>query len=222
MAREIKALKRAGPTREPYDAVLIVCEGAKTEPNYFGEMRTALRLASANIVVTGKGGTDPMSVVNNAIQRFKADPVYDRVYCVFDQDTHTTYQAALEKIAATPLRKNGSRRNADIARFEAITSVPCFEYWLLLHYAYTTKPYKQVGQRSACDRLIHDLKHREHLPNYGKGAKGLYKQTAPLLDDAIRNAKRALLAAESAATDNPTTHVHELVAYLRSLAQQRP
>jgi hypothetical protein len=42
---------RRGPTREPYDVVLIVCEGAKTEPNYFKRLKLAYRLSNANIHV---------------------------------------------------------------------------------------------------------------------------------------------------------------------------
>jgi len=220
-ARTQRELRRQQARREPYDRVLIVCEGAKTEPHYFRELRTALGLSNANIEVTGEGGSAPLSVVETAIDLFHQSSDYDHVFCVFDQDTHATYQAALEKIAVTPLHKNGSRRAADIARFEAIPSVPCFEYWILLHYEYTTKPYQRVGRGSACDRLIHDLKHHGHLPNYGKGATGLYQQTAPRVNDAIQHAKRALAAAESASTDNPTTHVHELVEVLLGLAQKR-
>jgi len=221
-ARDLAALKRKGPTREPYDAVLIVCEGAKTEPQYFGEMRAKLRLASTNVVITGEGATDPIGIVNTAIALFAADPIYDRVYCVFDRDTHATYRPALEKIAATRLRREGGKRGAGVARFAAITSVPCFEYWLLLHYEYTTRPYERVGRHSACDRLIHELKSHGHLPDYGKGAKGLYKETAPRLETAMNHARRALAAAESGGTDNPTTRVHELVEYLVALAARRP
>lgn len=71
------------------------------------------------------------------------DP-YDRVFCVFDQNRHTTYQQALDSICnATP---------AGI--FQAIPSGPCFEYWLLLHFAFRTQPYRGAGKESACDRVI--------------------------------------------------------------------
>jgi len=35
---------RRGPEREPYEYVIIVCEGKKTEPNYLNGLRVAYRL----------------------------------------------------------------------------------------------------------------------------------------------------------------------------------
>ena len=44
-----------GPQRESYDRVLIVCEGKKTEPSYFGDLLTHYRLSMANIEIVGSG-----------------------------------------------------------------------------------------------------------------------------------------------------------------------
>jgi len=47
--------------------------------------------------------------VNFAIEAFREEPEFDRVYCVFDRDRHTTYPAALDKIRhirLSDLRKN--------------------------------------------------------------------------------------------------------------------
>jgi len=37
--RRTKDIKRRKSVRAPYDKVLIVCEGEKTEPNYFNDLR---------------------------------------------------------------------------------------------------------------------------------------------------------------------------------------
>jgi len=58
--RRRQAMKKA-----PYDIVLIVCEGEKTEPNYFNELKKAFRLSNTNIKIVGRGA-DPLSVVNFA------------------------------------------------------------------------------------------------------------------------------------------------------------
>lgn len=60
------------------------------------------------------------------------EEIYSEVYCVFDRDTHETFEQAL-KIA-----------NSD-KLLKAITSNPCFEYWILLHFAYTTKSFGTSG-----------------------------------------------------------------------------
>ncbi|MBN1547133.1 MAG: hypothetical protein JW902_10780, partial [Syntrophaceae bacterium] len=48
-ARKADALRRETQKREPYDVVLIVCEGSKTEPNYLQELRDTLKLSTANV-----------------------------------------------------------------------------------------------------------------------------------------------------------------------------
>ncbi len=50
-ARTAASLKRKRAKRSPYDMVLIVCEGEKTEPNYFRALIDDLQLNTANIVI---------------------------------------------------------------------------------------------------------------------------------------------------------------------------
>ena len=132
--RQKDSLKRAKAKRDPYDVVLIVCEGEKTEPNYFEELRDAFKLNTANIEICGdECGSSPRNVVDHAIKKYRESKDYDRVYCIFDKDQHLTYNEALDKVRQTKLPKGHS--------IYAITSVPCFEIWFLLHYRYSTKSY---------------------------------------------------------------------------------
>ena len=56
---------RSGSKREPYDRVLIVCEGQRTEPLYFQDIADRYRLSIANIKVIGSEA-DPKTVVREA------------------------------------------------------------------------------------------------------------------------------------------------------------
>ncbi len=132
-------LKRRRARRDPYDYVLIVCEGEKTEPTYFQRLKRSLKLNTANIAVVSGDGTDPMSIVNTAIKLFSEDRKYDSVYCVFDKDSHPTYDAALDKIRNTKLKK-AARNGSTHSNFESCRSVPCFEFWFLLHFERSRKP----------------------------------------------------------------------------------
>jgi len=208
-ARSRKQLQRRAARRDPYDKILIVCEGEKTEPNYFKDARNCYALNTANIEVCGECGSDPSSILRYAKQRYReekdAGDAFDRVYCVFDKDTHHHYDRALQEIAAQ--RPHNC--------FFAINSVPCFEYWLLLHFDYSTKPYVGLPGNSAGDQLVADLK--RYFPSYQKGRSAVFTELIGQLDFAINNAKRSLRAAETAHTDNPTTRVHELVAFMRDI-----
>lgn len=210
-ARKAHDLARKASRRAPYDKVLIVCEGEKTEPHYFQGLINHYELNTANIVIAARGKNDPMGIVERAKQRYREDRdagnPFDRVYCVFDKDSHTTYGPALEAIAqATPHET-----------FFAINSVPCFEYWLLLHYNYSTKPYERLPQSSPCDQVLADLKNDWH--EYAKGATDVFAARLDQLEFAKQNARRALNAAKRNHTDNPSTRIHELVDYLQHIKE---
>jgi hypothetical protein len=205
--RREASFRRGRPSRQPYDAVLIVCEGAKTEPHYFEAMRKELRLSSANIVICREQcGSAPITVVDFAIKEAKKTGGYQRVFCVIDRDCHTDYAAALDKV-----------RRARIAdcRFEPIPSVPCFEFWLLLHFEETTRPFVPEGNKSACDTVVRSL--RAYLPQYEKGTKDTFRRTYTSVDTAIKRAHLLEGRQRQAGTDNPSTSVHKLVTYLQAL-----
>jgi len=193
-----KSFSRRKPSREPYDKVLIVCEGEKTEPIYFKGLKNHLRLNSANVEIVGEGAT-PSKIVERAKaldkwEKGKGDP-FDKIYCVFDKDTHADYQKALDQCA----QKN----------YTAITSVPAFEYWLLLHFRYTTKPYDDAAS------VTHDLS--EWMPNYHKSYSRIFDELQNTLETAKGNAAQSLEAVEKAGTDNPSTKAHKLVQSLQDI-----
>lgn len=208
--RSRNEFKRAVATRSDVSRILIVTEGEKTEPSYLRELIVTERLSPANIVVDGKCGSDPMSVFRHARDRFKAEigrgERFDRVYCIFDKDAgQANYKGALDAI----------NRAAPVNIFYAINSVPCFEYWVLLHFTDSTRKYQAAGGQSSCDLVVKEIK--KTIPNYVKGMSGLYPLLESKTKAAIKNAKKSLVEAEAADTDNPTTRMHLLVEYLYTL-----
>ena len=195
---------RRGAKREPYDRVLIVCEGKRTEPLYFSELADHYRLSTANIMVVGTG-SDPHTVVREAKELQKRErrqgERYDEVYCVFDRDEHPAFDNA---------SKDATDNDLKLAR-----SWPCFEFWLLLHFVCSRSPYTSEGGRSPCDNCIRDL--RTHLPGYEKATPGWFRKLEDRLERAKCNAKRAITDADGTGTPNPSTEVHKLVGYLQSI-----
>ena len=201
-------LARLGPSREPYDRVLIVCEGECTEPLYFQDLTARYRLSTANIIVMGSGA-DPRTVVQTAKRlrnrESRRGETYDRVYCVFDRNEHATFDAACDEARAN---------NICLAR-----SWPCFEFWLRLHFGFSRQPYTRAGGKTAAQHCVDDL--RGWLPGYEKGTSGLFREIEDHLASAISNATRALTDAEATGEFNPSTEVHDLVDYLRALKSER-
>ena len=123
----------------------------------------------------------------------QAKGAYDRVFCVFDRDGHVNYQQALDQVAKSPLGRKG--------RLVAITSVPCFEFWVLLHFEYTAAPFTAVGGRSACDKVIEKV--RAHCPEDQKAMHGVYDNLLPCADIAITRAKTLAHHNHETGTLNP-------------------
>jgi len=142
------ALRPTAAKQPMRERILIVCEGAKTEPHYFEEIRLFSRNSSATIEIYGKEcGSAPLSVVQFAQQRWQeSGKDFDQIFCVFDRDRHESFDQALARLHS--LSKHG---------FKAIYSYPSFEYWLLLHFGYTRKCFVAQGYRSAGDILEKEL-----------------------------------------------------------------
>ena len=203
--------RRRPPVRRANERILIVCEGEKTEPDYFESLREYLSLHGADVVIPENDvGNNPMSVVECALREYREEKIdrYDGVFCVFDRDRHTDYTNALDRIAATKLK--GRRM------LHAITSVPCFEFWILLHFIRTTRPFESA-EGSHCDSVIRELK--KHLPGFQKG-KEIFTLVKDRTDDAIDNAKRVEHFHETSESDNPSTKVHILVLRMKAMAEK--
>jgi hypothetical protein len=208
-AKSAQKLARRQAKREPYDRVLIVCEGQKTEPNYFSEMKDYYCLSSANVEVTGDCDSSPVDVFNFAKNKYQLSKQegneFDRVYCVFDKDAHSTYYDTLNAIKAFKPHD----------KIHAITSVPCFEFWLLLHFNYSTSPFNHLPGNSAGNQVFRELK--RFMPDYEKGACGIFKELFPSLAQAKIWAQRITDGNTQIGTDNPSTGIHMLVDYLQRI-----
>ena len=86
--RGARELKRREHTRAPYDKVLIVTEGKKTEPEYFNDLKKYYRINSANIEIDGTSDSSPESVVKYGKKLYKEErstgDAFDHVYFVFE------------------------------------------------------------------------------------------------------------------------------------------
>jgi hypothetical protein len=216
--RQRNELQRKLNRRASYDRILIVTEGAKTEPQYLKEIRSAYRLHTANVEVQhSELGTSPLQVVQYARDLFQAGNPhrripsrgFDRIYAVFDRDEHQNYYEALQLAEQLDLRLRNDLKQR--VPFKAIASVPCFELWLLLHFRDVLAP---IHRNEVIQQLT------QYLPGYAKGMQGAFARTMPNLGIAVERA--SVLATNTTAQDDPEpfTSLHELVLLLTQLRNQ--
>ena len=206
--RKQAELKRKKPIREMYDKVLILCEG-KTECSYFKGLLKKYELSSINIKIDVSLGSAPISNLRHAKKLSesakKNDDPFDRIYCVFDRDKHKSFDDTLSQISEKPRE----------LKIYASTSDPCFEYWVLLHYKFTDRPYKATGKKSACELVINDI--RKYMPDYAKNSTDLFSKLWNNLEEAKNNASKIQSRNTDGDFKNPSTNLHELVEYLQNI-----
>lgn len=213
--RQRAQLERKLNKRPSYDRILIVCEGSKTEPLYFSEIRQTYRLHTANVEVRPcQLGTAPIQVVQYAKELFEQGDrhkriqprAFEQVYAVFDRDDHDSYFNALQ--FANSLKGKLKNDNKEPIIFRAIASIPNFELWLLLHF-------EDIQHFLPRTEVLRRLK--SHIPNYDKGLRGCFSLTRDKLEFAFKRAK--LLSTQYTAFDdeNAYTDMWELVTVLTKL-----
>lgn len=127
---------------KPGDAFLIVTEGTVTEPVYFDLLVRDLHLPVVRIKIQPGDGTDPKRVVLTAEREAKeqqrkarkgllgiSEPAkFDHVWAVVDTDV------AVRNHIWNDVKQLAAARKVKLAH-----STPCFEFWLLLHFGFTTQ-----------------------------------------------------------------------------------
>jgi len=206
--RNKSSFKRLPPSRYASEKVLIVCEGAKTEPAYFDYLCRRWGLTGPEVREVEIHGDDcgsaPKNIVDKALElRTERDilarrsPVlsrYDTIWCVFDRNGHTTYHEAKDK--------------AEANKIKVACSVPCFEFWFILHFERSSRQYAN------CTEAIKYLE--GHIGR--KYTKGKISVMVEYYDDLKEAVSRARWLRKQGCGD-PYTNVDELVTSLAEIAK---
>lgn len=202
--RKESSLKRAMPRMAPYGRYLIVCEGKKTEPYYFESLIDDYKLGN-NVKIAPQTYTCPKQLVEYAINCIRnTSNEYDKIFCVFDKDKHEKYYDALQLAR-------------DKKNIITVNSVPCFEYWLILHFEKTTRSFYSNPSKSAGQEAVNYL--TRHIHNYRKGRRDIYKITKRNINSAEKRAKIINEYSRSTQNDDPSTNIPELIKALRKLKE---
>jgi hypothetical protein len=178
---------------------LIVCEGERTEPNYFIGLEKSLPKGILSIEIVGTG-FNTLEVVNEAIRlRNKDIDRYDFVWAVFDKDSFPAE------------RYNAAIQLAEKESIGCAYSNEAFELWYLLHFEFLN-----VG----ISRNLYWEKLSTHFgKEYKKNEEKIYEILSAKGNQtqAIKFAQKLLKDSKATPAErNPSTNVHELVKQLES------
>lgn len=136
---------------------LIVCEGKKTEPNYFNGLKKKINekygnkvdvlIPNIDIKGTGMNTTSLVKYTQKTVNH--ANKVYGQVWVVFDKDDYNDEQF---------------NSAIDNCNYNAVWSNPNFELWLLAHF-------KKVNRYISKDGVLQELSkefQRNGLSEYAK------------------------------------------------------
>ena len=191
-------LSRRQGVREIKQSFLIVCEGEKTEPDYF----RAFRMTAATVKAVGQA-MNTMTLVSKAISIRDADQkrkkIYDQCWVVFDKDD---FPAKDFNQAIQFAEKNG---------FRVAYSNQAFEYWFLLHY----NLYIGAIHRSQYKDMLTKLTGMPYSKSEGYGAV-MYNLLLSRQQQAINNAETVLaeISHGNPAEEESSTTVQRLVIEL--------
>jgi hypothetical protein len=186
--------------------ILIVCEGTKTEPNYFNAFKLPQEPVVYDIETKGLG-KNPMSVVGKAID-LKNENDYDRVWSVFDKD------------AFSDQLFNDAINKAESNKVGCAWSNEAFELWFLYHFVNRTTGMNREEYKKAISDAVNNSPNFQSKTRYvyAKNDKDNYRVMTEYgsMDNAIKYAEEMSkkYTDKRYATHNPCTMVFKLVRQL--------
>jgi hypothetical protein len=202
--------KRSINTRDELVYFMIICEGEKTEPNYFKALEKELPIGTVEIKIDGVG-LNTIGLVDYALKlKAIANRKFDRVWVVFDKDDFPENNF------------NGAIHKASLNNINCAWTNQAFELWFLLHFQFVNSALNREDYKSYLEREIraksgnenYEYKKNDHstyliLKRYGNQAQAI----------SWANQLKEKFLDEKFATHNPSTRVHQLIGELSNPQQ---
>ncbi|HSI86981.1 MAG: RloB family protein [Candidatus Methylacidiphilales bacterium] len=196
-------------------SILIVTEGQITEPSYFRHIAKHWNLHPHVASIEPGGEGIPLNLVRKAkkiqkerIKKEKSNQLpynqiakFDETWIVFDTE-HAARQNRLED----------GVEEAKRCDFKIAHSTPCFEFWLVLHYALRAPPMETCDEACRLFEEVAQLNGNSYSKANG-AAQELITRLMPLTTEAVKNAcRQTQQQRHEDFPPNPSTAVHLLLA----------
>lgn len=195
--------KKSG-TRSVNKRLYIVCEGEVTEYNYFNkyidDCNICGKLVDIEVLETKKNTGKELI---NLLKEIRNAPT-DELWAVFDRNGYTKHPETFNKAKANKIR----------IAFSSIS----FEYWILLHFEYTTRAFGKA------EEIIKHLKSSGYI-DYNKSDKNIYNKLKDNIPAAVGRAKKVRNYQHEAYPNakiyemNPYTNVDELLKAIDKIGE---
>ncbi len=191
---------------------LIVCEGKKTEPNYFEGLKRLINERYNNridvrdnsntlVSIDVKGeGTNTIYLLERAKKYVEENPNhYSHVWLVYDKDDFPKDDFDNTEFAADAL-------SSESTQYHVAWSNQCIELWFLLHFI---PMYSDVHREDYKEKLKEFIPYEKNLPN-------IFDILYPYVKQAIKRAEvlYGMYTEKIPSKMSPATRVHELVGDL--------
>lgn len=199
--------KRKVDTRHISVSFLIVCEGTRTEPNYFEALIKDRFSDVREVKIEGEGRGTTSLIKQTMTIRDKSGKEFDRVWAVFDKDSFNDFNDAIKL--------------AQMNNINCAWSNESFELWYYLHFQYLDTGVSRSQYISMIEREIQN-KTKDSSYRYAKKDQQTYALLQTHGDEAlaIRHGKRLHASHEGTdyANQKPCTTVYMLVEELNNPA----
>lgn len=174
---------------------LFICEDTKSSKYYIEGLGKAKGI---NIKAENACGTSPENVLETAFykQNLFSDNEFVKIYCLFDKDDCDDVKF-----------KNVITQCQDAGFVDAI-SIPCYEYWLLLHLKKTNQPFMDAQKCCETFRAEYNKKFKtQYNLKQLKAKKNIFEDLKDGLNSAITHADNFALEENTC----PYTNMHQVI-----------
>ena len=219
--RTVKRKRKEGVKLVHPERFLIICEGTKTEPNYFNSIKNKIEEKYDNkinnrikleIRGTGRNTISLLNYAKDILEKNrKQGKEYDHIWLVYDSDDFPIDN--FDNTAGIIDSMNESQIKPE--KWHAAWSNQCIEIWFLLHFNY----YNSDIHRSEYYDKLSDIFARAGVDKYRKNSEDIFDLLIEYgdLDKAISNAKKLCKDYEDKTPSKmaPATMVYKLIELLK-------
>lgn len=187
--------------------ILIVCEGTKSEPNYFESFRVRMprgSLEKVSIVGTGINTTSLVEYTKGLVAKRQESRLqdFDSVWVVFDRDSFVKNNV------------NQAVKMASQLGYNVALSNEAFELWYILHFEYLDSKNNRKQYMSKLNQIFKSI----GIGKYKKKSEDIYKILQEYGDEKLASKFARKLESihkgKTAEKSKPSTSVYKLVKLL--------